>query len=274
MIVTPSSASEISADKYLDGLVAAISRVGVMITMLGVISGLIFVVWYVDNFSFDESQHAVATKVKEKYEEQVADRDFELRRMLDVHRIGPPTDESRQALDDVRFQRSILVYKIAVIDNELKKVSLGRVKLPILNHEVPTNDASVVLGFFLVIISLVTLITVKHINQALDDRRLLRVIRQEMLLLRSRLILIYAPIAGNTSAIWIWLIFFLPCLAALVTFGETLYYLGAPEHLDERRMWGAVYLRASMLGLMTLFLGYVGYALLRGWLKLRRALAE
>ena len=194
--------------------------------------------------------------------------------MVELHRVQDPDEAARKALDDVRFQRSLLTYKIAVIENELKKVSLGKVKLPILNHEVPTNDASVVLGFFLVIISLVALVTVKHINDALADRRLLRMVRQDMVLLRSRLILIYAPMGTGLATAFVWLIFFMPLIATLVTLGETLYYLCNPDYVDARRMRNEVYLRATLLFLMSAFLAYVGYSLLAGWRNLRDKLAE
>lgn len=273
--VVDSGKAAVPADKYLDGLVAAISRVGLMVTTLSVISGLILVVCYVDNFSFDEPQHQVATKIREMFEARIKVYDDELMSGFGGQLVALSEVEGRKAREDAIHYRSVLYYKVARIKNELGKVDLGKVKLPILNHEVPANDSSVVLAFFLVIISLVTLITVSHINDALDDARLLSEIRQNMVFLRSRLILIYAPITGGHSALWIYVIFFLPCGATFIAFSETVYlWLSSSDSLADMRMLDTAILRAILLGFISLFLGYVGFALRDGWLKLRKALGE
>ena len=269
--------SDISPEKYLDGIVSAISRVGLLLFTLSLISGLILVVSYVDNFSFDDAQLATVATVREQYSEEVTKQKVALegaRRQLAVAKTDKEIDDAKAAIRDSGYAWSYHTFKIARIDNELKKVGFGKVKIPILNHEVPTNDAAVVLGFFLVIISIVALITVKHVNHALDDAGLSRIVRENILFLRSRLILIYAPISSKESPKWILVIFFLPCVAMLVATVEIGMYFQDVSFLRGRHILEAAVTRLALLVGMTIFLGYVGYSLLNGWTRLRATFSQ
>jgi hypothetical protein len=73
-----------SASDYLDGIVAAVSRVGTLIVTMGVISGLILVICYVDNFSMNKDLYNVATSTRDTLQKEHGLYSYQIK-AVDVH---------------------------------------------------------------------------------------------------------------------------------------------------------------------------------------------
>lgn len=305
-----------TASDYLDGIVAAVSRVGTLIVTMGVISGLILIIFYVDNFSMNKALYEVATSARDElqrehvlYSYQIKAIDVHLatvkpndvglannlrphctdqndlqqcrQKLLDqlslkdltrtdlVGRIGldcSPPNALEACRETLIQQRSVVSFRMMRIDNEMKLVNLGHVKLPFLGHEIATNDASVVLGFFLAIFASVTVITVHHLRRALTDNEVAEKIRESATLLRARLVLIYAPIdAGFASGLTL-LTFFMPSIVMAVVAGEQGWLLvWRRARLEHLHIFERVLIQCGLLLAIAAFLLYVAIILVLGW---------
>jgi ABC-type multidrug transport system fused ATPase/permease subunit len=189
----------------------------------------------------------------------------DLPRKIGIRCEPPATDllKCRQTLID---DRSVVSFRVMRIDNEMKLVNLGHVKLPFLGYEIPTNDASVVLGFFLVIFASVTVITVHHLRGALTDKDVAEKINENVTLLRARLILIYAPLNGGFMSYLTLASFFMPSLVmALVAIDQLVQFWVEIATIRAQNLFGPALIQSVLLTAMALFLVYVAISLMRGW---------
>lgn len=314
-----------TASDYLDGIVAAVSRVGTLIVTMGVISGLILIIFYVDNFSMNKDLYEVAAFTRDElqkthglYSYQIKAVDVHLatvkpddaglannlrpycidqhdlqqcrQKLLDqlslkeltrtqlVGRIGLdclPPKELEACRETLIQQRSVVSFRMKRIDNEMKLVNLGHVKLPFLGHEIATNDASLVLGFFLAIFASVTVITVHHLRRALTDKEVAEKIRESTTLLRARLVLIYAPIGAGFASGLTLLTFFMPSIVMAVAAGEQGWLLvWRRARLEQLHMFDRVLIQCGLLLAIAVFLLYVAFVLVRGWREIGVAVSQ
>jgi hypothetical protein len=340
-----------ASSDYLDGIVAAVSRVGTLIITMGVISGLVLVVLYIDKFSVNDELYKTADSERDLLAKRTALYSYQIK-SIDIYLTTKTVEEVKslkaEALleagtffrsgdramfpdkplhyllvhcpDDAEptrcqsklveqfgvkglkdsellekvalkcekpnsnllnckqalvHQRSIANFQISRINNEMKLVNLGRVKLPFLGYEIATNDAPVVLGFFLVIIASVTVITVHHLRRALADDEIGAKVRENVGLLRSRLIYIYAPVSSRFYSVLTIATFFMPCLVmAAVAFDQLRQDVFEGELLRAEHVYGAAFVQGLLLLAIVAFLGYVGYSLNRGWRDIGNVLSQ
>jgi hypothetical protein len=314
---------------YLEGIVGAMSRVGTLIVTMGLISGLILVVLYIENFSINDNLYLVAQSVREDMRREASAATDRIK-AIDVH-YSRKKPEDGKLLSDLRlycedkrpfepvkcrevlfvevqqvfhikddFQDSQLLVAIAPacrglddlaacrqqliderskielrtrrIDNELQFVNLGRVKLPFLGYELSANDAPVVLGFFLVIFASVTLITVHHLNRVFEDKEILAQVRKNLVLLRARLVLIYAPTNGGFISFLTMATFFLPCFVMAIAAFNVARHFWNPAALMRQHVYHDAIVQCIILFLITIFLSYLAIFLVRGWLRIGAAL--
>lgn len=318
-----------TASGYLDGIVSAMARVGNLIVTMGLISGLILVVLYVENYSINDNLYSAAQSIRGELGGKVSEANDHIkaidvyysrtqpqnRKLLsglrvycegkrysdlskcretlfvelkEIFQVGDDTQDRqllaamapvcknvadlalcRQQLID---EKSGIEFRIRRIDNEMQFVNLGRVKLPFLGYEMAANDAPVVLGFFLVIFASVTLITVHHLKVVFGDQKIRAQVKKDLLLLRARLVLIYAPTNRGFISFLTKASFFMPCCVMSIATFNVARRFWHPEILIRQHIHQDAIVQCAILLLMTVFLSYLGIFLVRGWAEIGQAI--
>lgn len=222
----------------IDQIIAAFQRIRALLFTMTLLCAFLFANAYIEKYSLDEKQ-LIYSGV--------------LRSQLD--------GEAAKETDPVK--KSILVARIARIDNMLKDYKLRTVSLPLVGLSIPANDANIIVGIFLVALAAWILYSVHQVHDALSDNEMSDDVKSMLPVLRHAAVFVHRPPTTFFKSASANAMFALPSVTmVLVTIEDFLSIVNYDKQPHLANMFPELLARVMILmGILTI-LAYVSYVLI------------